>query len=160
MATIVGMTETSVESVAKVKTRSITWTCDACGFKTDDEGEATAHYAKSHAFRAKAEADGIDFLWFDDAAAYAAWTESCRYGEASSKCKFVGPGWYGVRTWLGPCGRGCCERDMFGLFPLQWFRERNAEERAEIDAKEAALAALPDVPGKCQAEGGEAAKHE
>ena len=87
------------------------WTCEACGYETDDEEDSKAHHAKMHSFKAERMAAGYKFLWFETKEDYRAYHQdwASDFNDLSYDGEyFVGPGWYGLRSVELPCRCGHC----------------------------------------------------
>jgi hypothetical protein len=87
------------------------WTCEACGYETDDEEDSKAHHAKEHSFLSKQTAGGYTFLWFDTKEDYRAYHQdwASDFNDLSYDGEyFVGPGWYWLKSVEIPCRCGHC----------------------------------------------------
>lgn len=71
-----------------------TYVCD-CGFQTDTEQQADAHFSVDHTVAETVHTGGATFLRFDSREDFAAWA----YGWYRKGGTWAGPGWYWLEEW-------------------------------------------------------------
>jgi hypothetical protein len=121
------------------------WTCETCGYETDDEDDSKAHYGKEHSFKAKKEAGEYTFLWFATAEDYRAYHQDWDAGVCElsyREDRFKEPGWYGLKTWEEPCRRGCCSNYPTAGIYIRVLYEEQAEMWKEVQKRADAIAKL------------------
>jgi hypothetical protein len=100
-------------------TRTVTtYVCETegCDYSTSDKESAEHHLGSEHAAKAEQEIDDVTYvklLTAEDHKAYLAARLSDR-----SRGEFSEPGWYAVKRYTVPCGRGCCSDDVTELVEL------------------------------------------
>jgi hypothetical protein len=105
-------TLTKIELVPAEEVTVTQYGCDLCDFTSDDKEEVEKHHGKSHAVK-----DTVgDMMRFESEEDAKSWM-SCDDFADRRRMNWTGPGWYTVKSYDEPCGRGCCRKWVLELVP-------------------------------------------